>query len=128
MTEFELKQLEYLQFDRQQGLITLIQSQADLISNDMTMLSTFLFGYLVVAYFVGANLSKVQSIIFTTSFLIRGDYWIRLSRRTQLPAIRKRQYFDTDADSSFCGIRSDLKHKHASCFTLFHVEHQTSQD
>jgi hypothetical protein len=40
MSEFELLQLEYMEYERQQGLISLIQSQADLISNDATMMST----------------------------------------------------------------------------------------
>ena len=69
MSEFELLQLEYMEYDRQQGLIGLIQSQAELISNDATMMSTLLFGYLVVAYFVGGHLTKPQSIIFSSLYV-----------------------------------------------------------
>ena len=69
MSEFELLQLEYMEYGRQQGLIGLIQSQADLISNDATMMSTLLFGYLVVAYFVGTHLTKAQSLIFSALYV-----------------------------------------------------------
>jgi hypothetical protein len=69
MSEFELLQLEYMQIDRTQGLIGLIQTQADLIANDATMMSTLLFGYLVVAYFVGRSLTKPQSLIFNTLYV-----------------------------------------------------------
>jgi hypothetical protein len=55
--------------DRLRGLIGLIQSQADLISNDATMMSTLLFAYLVVAYFVGAHLTKPQSFIFNALYM-----------------------------------------------------------
>jgi hypothetical protein len=69
MTEFELQQLEYMEIERVQGLLGLIQGQADLIANDATMMSTLLFGYLVVAYFAGAHLTKIQSLIFSALYL-----------------------------------------------------------
>jgi hypothetical protein len=69
MTEFELKQLEFMEIERMQGLLGLIQSQVELISNDATMMSTLLFGYLVVAYFVGGKLTRIQSFIFSALYL-----------------------------------------------------------
>ncbi|MEH6570670.1 MAG: hypothetical protein V7709_16440 [Halioglobus sp.] len=69
MTEFELQQLDYMETERIQGLLGLIQSQAELIANDATMMSTLLFGYLVVAYFVGGHLTKVQAAIFSTLYV-----------------------------------------------------------
>jgi hypothetical protein len=69
MTEFELQQLEYMEIERVQGLLGLIQGQADLIANDATMMSTLLFGYLVVAYFAGAHPTKIQSLIFSALYL-----------------------------------------------------------
>ena len=69
MSEFELLQLEYMEYDRQQGLIGLIQSQAELISNDATMMSTLLFGYLVVAYFVGGTLPNLSRLYSALSML-----------------------------------------------------------
>ena len=47
----------------------MIQAQADLIANDATMMSTLLFGYLVVAYFVGTHLTKPQSFIFSSLYV-----------------------------------------------------------
>jgi len=69
MTEFELKQLDYMEIERMQGLLGLVQSQVELIANDATMISTLLFGYLVVAYFVGGKLTKIQSFIFSSLYL-----------------------------------------------------------
>ena len=69
MTEFELAQLQYMDYERQQGLIGLIQTQADLVSNDLTMWASGLFGYLVVAYFVGGSLTKVQVTILNCLYL-----------------------------------------------------------
>jgi len=69
MSEFEILQLEYMEIERMQGLIGLLQSQADLMANDGTMMTTLLFGYLIVAYFVGTHLTKVQSFIFSTLYV-----------------------------------------------------------
>jgi len=69
MTEFELAQLEYMAYAREQGLIGLMQAQADLINNDLMMLTSAVFGYLVVAYFVGAQLTKVQAGILNSLYV-----------------------------------------------------------
>jgi len=49
---------------------TLMQGQGALVNGDTTVLFTLLFGYLVVAYFVGKDLSRTQSIIFTVLYMV----------------------------------------------------------
>lgn len=69
MTEFELAQLQYMDIERQQGLIALMQAQGDSVSSGLTMWSTGLFGYLVVAYFVGGGLSRAQVTILNCLYI-----------------------------------------------------------
>ena len=47
-----------------------MQGQGALVNADATVLFTLLFGYLVVAYFVGKDLSRTQSIIFTALYIV----------------------------------------------------------
>ncbi|MCX2982857.1 hypothetical protein EYC98_18495 [Halieaceae bacterium IMCC14734] len=69
MTEFELAQLEYMVYAREQGLIGLMQTQAGLVANDLALWTGVLFGYLLVAYFVGSQLTKVQAAILNALYL-----------------------------------------------------------
>jgi hypothetical protein len=69
MTEFELAQLEYMVYAREQGLIGLMQTQAGLVANDLALWTGVLFGYLLVAYFVGSQLTRVQAAILNALYL-----------------------------------------------------------
>jgi hypothetical protein len=52
------------------GWIELMQNQGVLVNADSTMMFTLLFGYLLVAYFVGKNLSRSQTLILTVLYII----------------------------------------------------------
>lgn len=70
MTEFESAQLVYIQAEREANLLSLIHSQAELIQNDATQFTTLLFGYLLVAYFIGAHLTRAQVIILNILYSV----------------------------------------------------------
>ncbi|MEH6584827.1 MAG: hypothetical protein V7754_23100 [Halioglobus sp.] len=61
----ELERGEYIQ-----GWIALMQNQGSLVNGDTTVLFTLLFGYLLAAHFVGRNLSKPESLIFTSLYIV----------------------------------------------------------
>ena len=69
MNEFELAQLEFMQAERNANLLDLVQTQGSLIQSDATQFTTLLFGYLLVAYFIGANLSKIQVSILNVLYV-----------------------------------------------------------
>ena len=69
MTEFETAQLVYMQAERAGNLMTLIQTQGELIQNDATQFTSLIFGYLLVAYFIGSHLTKVQVIILNVLYI-----------------------------------------------------------
>jgi hypothetical protein len=69
MTEFEIAQLEFMQAERSANLLDLVQTQGSLIQSDATQFTTLLFGYLLVAYFIGANLSKIQVSILNLLYI-----------------------------------------------------------
>lgn len=68
MTEFEAAQLVYMQSERAVNLISLVHAQGELIQNDATQFTTLLFGYLLVAYFIGLNLSRIQVTILNVLY------------------------------------------------------------
>ena len=61
----ELERGEYIQ-----GWLALMQNQGLLINADTTVLYTLLFGYLLVAYFVGKSLTRAQSMILTALYTV----------------------------------------------------------
>jgi len=69
MTEFEIAQLEFMQAERSANLLNLVQTQVSLIQIDATFFTTLLFGYLLVAYFIGASLTRVQVIILNVLYI-----------------------------------------------------------
>ncbi len=69
MTEFEIAQLELMEVARAQGLLELVQGQGTLMQTDSTGFTTLLFGYLLVAYFIGAQLTRVQVSIFNMLYI-----------------------------------------------------------
>jgi hypothetical protein len=60
MTEFEIASLELMNFERIKGIAELMQGQGSLIASDGATFTSLLFGYLLAAYFIGVNLSRVQ--------------------------------------------------------------------
>lgn len=69
MTEFELAQLEFMQAERNANLLELVLTQGNLIQSDATQFTTLLFGYLLVAYFIGASLTRTQIVILNTLYV-----------------------------------------------------------
>lgn len=69
MSEFELAQLEFMQAERNANLLDLVLAQGSLIQSDATQFTTLLFGYLLVAYFIGARLTRIQVIIFNALYV-----------------------------------------------------------
>ena len=69
MTEFELAQLEFMSAERAANLLELVQAQGAIMQTDSIGFSTLLFGYLLAAYFIGANLTRVQVLILTVLYI-----------------------------------------------------------
>ena len=69
MTEFEIAQLEFMQAERNANLLNLVQTQGSIIQSDATQFTTLLFGYLLVAYFIGSNLTRIQVIILNVLYM-----------------------------------------------------------
>jgi hypothetical protein len=72
MTEYEIADLALStqegireQISLVQTQIGLGQAQLSLVLTGITMFYTLLFGYLIVAYFIGANLTRGQTIMLT---------------------------------------------------------------
>jgi small-conductance mechanosensitive channel len=69
MTEFEEMTIELMQSERIGNVLSLLQGQSELIANDATNFSTILFGYLIAAYFIGAQLTRPQVTILNVLYL-----------------------------------------------------------
>jgi hypothetical protein len=69
MTEFEIAQLEFMQAERNVNLLELVQTQGIIMQSDSTQFTTLLFGYLLVAYFIGANLTRIQVAILNVLYV-----------------------------------------------------------
>ena len=72
MTEYEIADLALSTQAILWQQLQMAQGMADRISNFVQSFSNLLFGYLIVAYFVGAQLTKVQAGILTTLYL----FWL----------------------------------------------------
>lgn len=69
MTEYEIADLA---LSTQEGIrqhVGLVQEQGSLALTSLSVYFTLIFGYLIVAYFVGANLTRVQNAILTLLYL-----------------------------------------------------------
>ena len=87
MTEYEIADLALStqegireQISLVQTQIGLVQAQLSLVLTGLTLFYTLLFGYLIVAYFIGANLTRGQTIMLTllyscTVFFNRFSGW-----------------------------------------------------
>jgi hypothetical protein len=69
MTEFEIAQLEIMQVERNMSAINAITSTTGLVQADIANWLALLFGYLLVAYFIGANLTRMQVIILNALYI-----------------------------------------------------------
>jgi hypothetical protein len=70
MTEYEIADLA---FSKQEGLmemVGLLQTQTGNMTTVTTLYISMLFGYLLVAYFIGAALTRAQSVILTILYLL----------------------------------------------------------
>jgi hypothetical protein len=69
MTEYEIADLA---LSTQEGIrqqVGLVQETASLALTSLSVYFTLIFGYLIVAYFIGANLTRVQNAILTLLYL-----------------------------------------------------------
>ena len=70
MTEYEVADLVFSRTMEVQGLGALFQAQLDSSGELIQQFMTVLFGYLVAAHFIGADLSKRQVVIFSSLYAI----------------------------------------------------------
>jgi hypothetical protein len=70
MTEYEIADLA---LSTQEGIreqVSLLQAQASLALSSLSVYFSLISGYLLVAYFVGANLTRAQNVILTVLYLL----------------------------------------------------------
>jgi hypothetical protein len=70
MTEYEIADLA---LSTQEGIweqVGLLQAQGGLMLTSMSVYFSLIFGYLLVAYFVGANLTRAQNVILAALYLL----------------------------------------------------------
>ena len=70
MTEYEVADFAFSRTMQVQGLGALFQAQLDAAGDIIQQFMTVLFGYLVAAHFIGANLSRRQAVIFSSLYVI----------------------------------------------------------
>jgi hypothetical protein len=70
MTEYEVADLAFSKTMELQGLGALFQAQLDSAGGIIQQFMTVLFGYLVAAHFIGADLSRRQAVIFSSLYAI----------------------------------------------------------
>jgi hypothetical protein len=69
MTEYEAAQLSISEVMRVQGLMGIGQTQSELIQNETVQYNTLVFGYLLIAYFIGDKLTRVQVTILNIFYM-----------------------------------------------------------
>ncbi len=69
MTEYEIADLALSTQEGIQQQVSLVLETASLALTSLSVYFTLVFGYLIVAYFVGANLTRVQNAILTLLYL-----------------------------------------------------------
>jgi hypothetical protein len=79
MTEYQMADLAFSKQEALMEMVGLLQTQAGNMTTVKTLYISLLFGYLLVAYFVGAALTRTQSVILTIRYLLtmslnRGPY------------------------------------------------------
>ena len=69
MTEYEIADLALSNAEAIRSQSALIQDQTSLLIDRINLFYTFIFSYLIVAYIVGATLTKVQLVALNLLFL-----------------------------------------------------------
>ena len=69
MTEYEAAQLSISEVMRVQGLMGIGQTQSELIQNETVQYNTLVFGYLLIAYFIGEKMTRVQVTILNIFYM-----------------------------------------------------------
>jgi hypothetical protein len=69
MTEYEIADLALSTQEGFRQQVGLVQEQASLALSSLSVYFSLIFGYLLVAYFVGANLTRAQNVILTLLYL-----------------------------------------------------------
>jgi hypothetical protein len=69
MTEYEIADLALSTQEVIQQQAGLVLETGSLALTSLSVYFTLIFGYLIVAYFIGANLTRVQSAILTLLYL-----------------------------------------------------------
>ena len=80
MTEFEKATLEFMEWEKLNGMVQSIYSASGLFWSDMSLGFTLIFGYLIAAYYIGAKLTRLQVSIFN-AFFIAAVAGIQMSAR-----------------------------------------------
>ena len=70
MTEYEIADLAASRAFEIQGVWSLLQTQMSMVTDILQQYMSILFGYIVAAYLIGANLSRRQVWIFTTLYIM----------------------------------------------------------
>ena len=84
MTEFEILQVEYMEKAYATSLIDNIYGPTAAMGDQATVIFTLIFGYLLVAHFMGSQLSRIQVLVLTICYL---SMTIRLSIHTMFQAV-----------------------------------------
>jgi hypothetical protein len=91
MTEYEIADLAVSNAGLLQDLNSLIQGQASLIIDNLTLYYSLVFGYLLAAYAIGRKLTTVQALILTILYVAAVVYnrisgWIIFNGMIRLQA------------------------------------------
>jgi hypothetical protein len=70
MTEYEIADLAASRAFGIQGQVSLFQAQTAMIADGIQQYMSILFGYIAAAYFIGANLGRSQTWVFTTLYVM----------------------------------------------------------
>jgi len=70
MSEYELAELALLQKDYATHLEAIVQGYVATLQTEANILLSMIFGYLLVAHFIGRELNKVQLSILNTLYLV----------------------------------------------------------
>jgi hypothetical protein len=70
MTEYEIADLALSKAMQLQGAVSQIQVQMGIVSDGIQLFMAVLFGFLAAAYFIGAQLERLQALIFSGLYLL----------------------------------------------------------
>jgi hypothetical protein len=91
MTEFELIQVEYMQKEYATNLMDNFYGSVAAMGDQATVIFTLIFGYLLVAHFVGQKLSRPQTVLLTICYLAMT---IKLSVHTIIQGFLAEQFMN----------------------------------